>query len=851
MPEPQRLPHLKVDSFYQDKTYNYPKDVIVKFPLAPRDRALHGNALLQQLESIRQQFQLAEQEELPANIVRDDALYVEFYSETGFPLKFDRLNQNRDKPQFRLLTVKEEIFQVNGEERKRYRVAVMMRQGGISEFIKKVTTYLNDNSKDRDGNLTDKPRHADLIANIASIQLATLESFWTDAPEIPFPGPDAIVWWEAWFRRTNDDGIRLARVRSNLEVIGAQLNPQTLDFPEHRVMLVKASARQLSSSLMLLDNLAELRKPQEINNFITGQNVDFAQQQEWLQDLQSRTDIQFDRNSTVICLLDSGVNNQHPLLRNLVPDNRLHTYRPSWGTNDTWPRGGHGTGMAGIVLYGDLTHALASTDRIRIYHGLESFKIIHPAERTDPEFYGVLTEYACSAPYVTHPENKRIFCLAVTDGEIAFYGRPSSWSSAIDKIAFGNLYNPSLPQLIIVSGGNVDFLVSGATAADYPVKNQTESIHNPSQAYNALVVGAYTRMDRIDQTVWHGVRPLAPNGGMAPANSTSIMWERQWPVKPDIVFEGGNLGVEGQRIRDDIHTLKPLSLDREFLRYPFRPFGDTSGAAALASKMAAELTNRYPNYWPETIRGLLIHSADWTGTMLNGFNFSRATNADKQTLLRTYGYGVPILENALYSAGNSLTLIAENQIQPYRLENSTVRYNEYHLYNLPWPRDILLTELATADVKLKVTLSYFIDPNPGNRQYANSFHYHSHALDFKVIKPTEDLATFQRRISAAVEGEEDHDYQGGDEPWYLSERVRSKGSVKKDFIVSSGAGLATRHTLAIFPKPGWYKTRKKLEKYASSVRYSLIVSIETAAQNIDLYTPVFNQLPVPLPVQIR
>ena len=850
MTERQRLPHLKVDSFCQNRNYNYPKDVIVKFPLAPRNRALHGNALLEQLESIRQQFQIADQEELPANIVRDDALYVEFHSEIGFPLKFDSLSQNRDKPHFQLLTVKEEIFQENGGERKRYRVAVMMRQGGVSEFIKKVTTYLNENSKDRDGNHTDKPRYADLIANIASIQLATLESFWTDAPELTFPEPDTVVWWEVWFRRTNDDDAKLARVRDNLTAIGAQLSPQTLDFPEHRVMLVKASARQLSSSLMLLDNLAELRKPQEINNFIIGRNVDFLQQQEWLQDLQARTDVHIDGNSTVICLLDSGVNNQHPLVQKFLPDDRLHTYRQGWGTNDTWPRGGHGTGMAGMALYGDITEALASSGRIRIYHGLESFKIIHPAQKTDPEFYGVLTEYACSVPFVTHPENKRIFCLAVTDGDIAFYGRPSSWSSAIDKIAFGNLYDPALPQLIIISGGNVDYLLSGVTDADYPLKNHTESIHNPSQAYNALVVGAYTRMDRIDQTVWHGVRPLAPHGGMAPANSTSLMWERQWPIKPDIVFEGGNLGVERGTIRDDIHTLRPLSLDKDFLHYPFTPFGDTSGAAAQAARMAAELSYFYPQFRPETIRGLLVHSADWTPAMLNGLNFGRATNVEKQALLRTFGYGVPVLEDVLYSAGNSLTLIAENQIQPYRLEKSSVRYNEYHLYNLPWPREILLNDLMTANVKLKVTLSYFIDPNPGNRQYANSFHYHSHALDFKVIKPTEDLPTFQRRISAAAEGEEDHDYEGGDEPWSLSERVRSKGSIKKDFIMTSGAELATRNTIAIFPKPGWYKTRKKLGKYGTSVRYSLIISIETAAQEVDLYSPVAIQLPVAVPVQM-
>jgi hypothetical protein len=387
-------------------------------------------------------------------------------------------------------------------------------------------------------------------------------------------------------------------------------------------------------------------------------------------------------------------------------------------------------------------------------------------------------------------------------------------------------------------------------AADYPDKNSLESIHDPGQAYNALTVGSYTRMDRIDQALWPGITPLAPHGGMSPSNSTSLMWENQWPVKPDIVLEGGNLGVEDGRVREDVHSLMPLSLDRDFLQHIFTPFGDTSGAAAVGSRMAAELIRNYPALWPETIKGLLVHAAEWTDSMLNGISFDQAPIATKRALLRTYGHGVPILENAIYSAGNSLTLIAENFIQPYRMDASTVKYNEYHLYSIPWPVDILQGDLADEDVKLKVTLCYFIDPNPGNRRYANNFQYQSHSLDFRVIKPAEDLETFRRRISASVEGEDTAGYVGGDEPWALNERVRSKGSVKKDFIISSGADLARRNILAIYPKAGWYKTRKKLEKYNTLVRYSLLVSIESEELKADIYTAVANQLPVPVAVQV-
>ena len=41
----------------------------------------------------------------------------------------------------------------------------------------------------------------------------------------------------------------------------------------------------------------------------------------------------------------------------------------------------------------------------------------------------------------------------------------------------------------------------------------------------------------------------------------------------------------------------------------------TSPATALASRMAARLISAYPDYWPETIRGLMVHSARWTPAM--------------------------------------------------------------------------------------------------------------------------------------------------------------------------------------------------------------------------------------------
>jgi hypothetical protein len=54
--------------------------------------------------------------------------------------------------------------------------------------------------------------------------------------------------------------------------------------------------------------------------------------------------------------------------------------------------------------------------------------------------------------------------------------------------------------------------------------------------------------------------------------------------------------------------------------------------------------------------------------------------------------------------------------------------------------------------------------------------------------------------------------------------------------------MSQRNILAVFPKNGWYKNLKRQKKFNEKVRYSLIVSLETEEKEIDLYTPVLNEI---------
>jgi len=819
------LKHISIKRYSTTEPYASPSS----FPrreTKSRNRGIHGAKIKAHIERIREEFEGLKDVDLPADIIRDDAIYVEFISDFNFELAFDSLDSTTSR--YTLLSIKKESI----GDQSRYRVNVMLTEGGISDFIRKVNEYINEN--------TDKgnPKNNSLITSIESIQRATLKAFWTE-PETSFPEENEDMWWEVWFRRKRDidQNEENEKILKQLQVVGAQVGYQELIFPEHHIKLVKATPEQLSSSLLFLDNLAELRKPKETAEFFTNLNV--FEKEEFLQDLKKRTENFTDEQSLTICLLDSGVQNQHPLLSTFLPNENMFSYKTSWSTHDGYRHNGHGTGMAGLALYGDLTPILSSSSNVRIFHQLESVKIYNENDEHDPKIYGSVTEEAVNIPIVSHPNRTRIYCMAVTSKDQAFYGRPSSWSAAVDKVIFGDEELNLESHLFLVSGGNVDI----NTPDEYPNKNDYESVHDPAQAFNAVTVGAYTEMDRFDNVKFPDSKILAPKGGMSPSNSTSVIWEKGWAVKPDIVMEGGNLLNQRNTVLD-VDSLRLLTTNKQHRVTYFQTFGDTSGATALASHFAAQIITEYPELRPETIRGLIIHSSEWTDTMTSGKSLNEVRKLkvkEKKNILRSFGYGVPNLQKALYSAENSLTLIAEKSITPFK-KDSSVKFNEIHFFELPWPREILQESLGEVDVKLNITLSYFIEPNPGSRRYSSNYSYNSHGLRFNVIKPNEDFETFRKRVNKNARDDGETGFSR--EKWVIGEDLRNKGSIHRDFCINSGADLATRNCIAVYPVSGWYKTRKKLEKYDSRVRYSLIISIEAPEVDVDIYTPISNEVSI-------
>lgn len=235
-------------------------------------------------------------------------------------------------------------------------------------------------------------------------------------------------------------------------------------------------------------------------------------------------------------------------------------------------------------------------------------------------------------------------------------------------------------------------------------------------------------------------------------------------------MEGGNYAQKGAE-RSSCNDLSLLTTIVEPTGRLLTATGDTSAATAAAARMGALIWSHYPRLWPETVRALMVHSARWTPAMVKRFPGPSRANVQKR--LRCYGYGVPNLERAVHSAENAATLLYEGELQPFEKgktkDESRNKTKEMHVHELPWPKAVL-QDLSHIPVTMRVTLSYFIEPSPGERGWDYKFRYQSHGLRFAVRRPGEEMRPFMKRISRAAwdTGEEYPPSVSKDQPWVVA-----------------------------------------------------------------------------------
>jgi hypothetical protein len=832
-----KKPHLIFSGFVNSEKFKSKR--LGRSPGIPsRDRVQHGDKLLNQYNQLLQIY-LSKRSQAPKSITEEFGIYVEVTSaaKTSFPI------EKLDNKDFILCGLKSE-----GD----CEVAVLFIPGKKrSSFVRKIEEYLNPNKDSKKG-----PRNQALINVIETIKIANLHSFWTDDPnEFPQDNKQEI-WLELWLSKRENIQDPILIANSLAQRLNAKVSNASLGFYHDIVILIKTSISKLEEALELIANLSEIRKAKEVPEFILRLNP--KEQSEWADNILNQ--VSLDKNiSTTICILDSGINYNNSLLSVACKKERCATWNPDWPKFDNFnPSYGvfndHGSRQAGLAIYGQLEDLINNKKMVLLKHDVESARILAPESKNEPELYGAITKGTISKLEVARPNQNRIYSLAITASPEYPSGQPSSWSSEIDYYCSG--FEDDRQRLFIISAGNN---INLNPTADYWDQVHLAPIEDPAQAWNAITVGAYTELSTNNDPQLIGWSPLALPGDISSASTTSVCWgwKKQAPFKPDLVAEGGNRLLSPNRKEiTDADTVSLLTTSGRADGGAFETTRDTSAATAIISNQAAQILAEYPTFWPETVRGLLVHSAKWTPRMYERLG-SLSTHSDKvakETMLRIFGYGVPNLERALHSANNKLTLIAQDFIQPfYKSEMESLsldpKFYEMNLYELPWPKDVLLS-LGEMEVNLRIVLSYFIEPNPGRRGYRQRYSYQSHGLRFDVIRPEQELDNFRASLNKIAVSEEYEGPQGNTEGWHLGPQLRTRGSLHSDFWTGTAAELSAMNAIAVYPVSGWWKYRPGQERCNNRVRYSLIASIEVADESVDIYSVVDNIIKAKVSVKV-
>ena len=837
-PIPDKQPHLVLRNTSEAKAFTAHRPNGAKKAVLPElDRAKHGAALRSQLQALHPLADAARQRQQEIGLESGLGLQIQFLSRPDAELAFERLAAEGKGKGIELLSVQE-------RDNKAIVANVFVPDGQLQHFERLISDYL-DEKTDKNG----KPRdRKSLVNTIGHIRAAAIQGLWTDTPELLPADTHVAFWWEVWLRRGSVvGGAEVDDFRRLVSMSECHVGQSAVYFPERTVVVMYCSQQQLAQSVMALNCVAELRRAKDTAEFFVG--LGGLGQQEWTNDLLARLQMPgLGDEVPRVCLLDTGVNRGHPLLDPLFDAADLHTVNPNWGVNDVE---NHGTGLAGLVGYGDLYEALASNGLIEVQHRLESVKLTpnQGANAGDDKHHASLFLIGVTTPEVKFGQRRRVFSSAVTAADYRDFGRPSAWSSTVDALASDDLGEGAFPRLFVLSAGNTS---DRSYWAQYPASLSVNQIHDPGQAWNALTVGAFTEKTYITETGAAHYNPVAPSGALSPFTSSSSMWnERAWPLKPDVVFEGGNAATDGVN-SDTFDSLGLLTAHYRPLVRHFTTTNATSAASALCSRMAAQIMAAYPELRPETVRALIVNSAEWTEAMLQMYpaNGVKRTKQEYATLIRHCGWGVPSLERALWSAGNSLSLVVEDMVHPYKKEGRDIKSREMNFHLLPWPKE-QLEALQSTQVEMRVTLSYFVEPNPSARGSSSKYHYPSHRLRFSVRRSLETIENFQARINASAIREE----AGGvntpvDSNWVLGEKYRHRGSLHQDIWHGNAADLASRGFIAVYPSNGWWRTRPAQERYDLPAKYSLIITIRAPETNVDLYTPIAQKVAahVALPV---
>ena len=533
-------------------------------------------------------------------------------------------------------------------------------------------------------------------------------------------------------------------------------------------------------------------------------------------------------NGPLACVVDSGVTAGHPLLRDLVIEEEDFDSGEGTATD----LNGHGTQVAGLVVYGDIARRMQGNEWLPQVN-LCSAKVLRndpnaldptSPDATFPVKERVENQLKRAIEYFHREYRCRVFNLSIGHVDRPYTGgRQLPWAEVLDELA------RRLDIVIVVSAGNVPDpeipqAVHSAQFKKQVAKSLKEPRHrliDPATSALSVTVGAIARRDDPSLLSLSAGSHLAASEIGCPSPFTRCGPSVAGAVKPEVVAHGGNFGLDsiagGPYWRKNDPNLGEPTLNRDFASGRLlRAVCGTSFAAAqvthIAARMEAALRNDFQTEPSQNlVRALLVDSARQ--------NDNVREYIDQRDLLNTIGYGQPNVEYC-WSMPNRVSLVAED-IVPHR---------EFHVYSLVVPEEFLKEPGRRS---ISVSLAYDPPTRLSRRDYIATAMW----LELFGGLTTEQVIEYRSK------------YQGDGEPPVVPSKNKLKfrpaGQTIRMSTVQKRSWSSNQGTVFVNrPDPSGNATMHIFvgcqERFPNplgedSQRYALVVTLEHESQRVDVY----------------
>lgn len=468
-------------------------------------------------------------------------------------------------------------------------------------------------------------------------------------------------------------------------------------------------------------------------------------------------------NAAKICILDSGINTNHPLLKSAIAESANFI-----DGDDEFDQAGHGTAVAGIALYGDLEACNASKfwePSLWLYNG----KVLDGNASFDAQ---TIENTLTTAVQYFVDLGCRIFNLSLGNANAPYDGKHiRGISYVLDNLARQH------DILFVVSTGNFEGneeppVPKNSWRDEYPeyLLSNESVIIDPAPALNVLTVGSLAKHNStIDAQRYPEISQLSPASENQPSPFTRHGPSVNGALKPELVAVGGNLANpmrrDGEQWKRDMRGLGVLTCHNEFIGNTlFKEVSGTSFAAPYVTHLAGRLLTEYPDASANLLRAMLVNHANLLNECRNIFSEEeikayKKSNANRELPREVAGYG-SIDEDSLYrSSEDAVVLIAEDDI-----EN-----NSHEFFELPLPKEFLRSNRGMRE--LRVTLAY----TPAVR--TTRLDYRASKISFNLVKGS-SLESVQRHFNKTTQKEVKKVNDSSAPNRVITSELRAKGTVQ-------------------------------------------------------------------------